>query len=69
MNDDWISVLNTIPTNNNPVLVYAINVEQNTEHFAIGSYDAGEWWIGLTCGALTFPHVLKPVYWQPISKP
>ena len=69
MNDGWIPVSQNVPVNSNPVLVWSVNSEQESEGFSIGSYDYGEWWIGMFEGILTFPTFLKPIAWRPLPEP
>lgn len=69
MNDGWISVSQNVPVNSNPVLIWSVNSEQKSEGFSIGSYDYGEWWIGMFEGILTFPTFLKPIAWRPLPEP
>ena len=68
-NDGWISVSQNVPVNSNPVLIWSVNSEQKSEGFSIGSYDYGEWWIGMFEGILTFPTFLKPIAWRPLPEP
>ena len=69
MNDGWIPVSQNVPVNSNPVLIWSVNSEQKSEGFSIGSYDYGEWWIGMFEGILTFPTFLKPIAWRPLPEP
>ena len=69
MNDGWIPVSQNVPINSNPVLIWSVNSEQESEGFSIGSYDYGEWWIGMLEGILTFPTFLKPIAWRPLPEP
>lgn len=69
MNDGWISVSQNVPVNSNPVLIWYVNSERKSEGFSIGSYDYGEWWIGMFEGILTFPTFLKPIAWRPLPEP
>ena len=68
-NDGWIPVSQNVPINSNPVLIWSVNSEQESEGFSIGSYDYGEWWIGMFEGILTFPTFLKPIAWRPLPEP